>query len=45
VDNAYGCSQYYLYNYNDGDPYIDSEGEALENKNIYYGLPIRAVAD
>lgn len=41
---AYGYSQYYQY-YNDGDPYIASDTEALVAKDIYYGLPIRAVAD
>ena len=45
MDDAYGYTQYYQYYYNDGDPYIDSESEALELKEIYYGLPIRAVAD
>lgn len=45
VDEAYGYTQYYQYNYNDGDPYIDSDGEALVTQSIYYGLPIRAVAD
>jgi hypothetical protein len=45
VDSAYGDSQFYQYYYNDGDPYIDYESEALEVQDIYYGLPIRAVAD
>jgi hypothetical protein len=45
MDDAYGYSQFYQYNYNDGDPYINYESEALELQSIYYGLPIRAVAD
>ena len=40
-DEPYGYSQYYFYD----DPDVRSDGEALWPKNIYYGLPIRAVAD
>ena len=39
--DGYGYTQYYVYN----DPDVSSDSEAYYNQSMYYGLPIRAVAD
>ena len=39
--DGYGYTQYYYYD----NPDIRTDSEALWNQSMYYGLPIRAVAD